>query len=52
MNGKIQKCIEQIYVNKDFNYFKRSCKKEYKFIEERILFAVNFIWSRRYIHQR
>ena len=63
MNGKIQKCIEQIYVNKDFNYFKRSCKKEYKFIEElqllantvcskqywRILFAVNFIWSRRYI---
>ena len=47
MNGKIQKCIEQIYVNKDFNYFKRSCKKEYKFIEELQLLA-NTVCSKLY----
>ena len=48
MNGKIQKCIEQIYVNKDFNYFKRSCKKEYKFIEELQLLA-NTVCSKLYL---
>ena len=48
MNGKIQKCIEQIYVNKEFIFLKRSCKKEYKFIDELQLLA-NTVCSKLYL---
>ena len=39
MNEKIKKCVEKIYINKDYSYFKRMCKKKYKFIEELKLLA-------------
>lgn len=34
MNTKVTNCIERVYVNKDYDYFKEMCKKQYKFVNE------------------